>query len=572
MPGRYSTCTLGCAATLIAATALAAAAPPALLLEGGTIHTGDPAQPRAEAVLAIGPRVAYVGDAASARELAPAGTRIVDLAGKTVLPGLTDAHAHLAGIGMRELGFDLTGVESLAALQRRLAERAAIDASPWIEGSNWIESKWKPAAFPSRSDLDAVVRDRPVYLDRVDGHAAVVNSKALEIAGITRATPDPPGGQIQRDPATGEATGMLIDTARELVRRHIPPQTDEEVALALEAGALHYLQLGWTSMQEAGTSWHEIEQLCRLYASGRLKLRVYAAVLAPSADAEKLLSAGRDYRSCDPRLTVRAIKIFMDGALGSRGAALEAPYSDAPESKGLFVTPPEEILRLAVAGLRRGIQVNTHAIGDRGNRVVLDQYGQALAAVPAGERLVAGPRFRIEHAQVLADADIPRFAKLGVIASMQTSHAISDMLFAAARLGPERIGGAYAWRKVLDAGGVIAGGTDAPVEAGDPRVEFYAAITRRTLEGFAGPDWGLDQRLTREEALAILTSGSAYAAFEERDRGTIERGKLADFSVFSADWMTIPEMDILRSQAIMTVIGGEVVWEEGSDPLNKDIS
>jgi predicted amidohydrolase YtcJ len=292
-----------------------------------------------------------------------------------------------------------------------------------------------------------------------------------------------------------------------------------------------------------------------------MKLRVYVAIGGPGEDAEKLLALGRDYSSCDPRLTVRGIKLFMDGALGSRGAALDSPDSDAPGSVGLLVTPPEEILRVATAALRRGIQVETHAIGDRGNRIALDQYEKAFAAVPAAERPVLEPRFRIEHAQVVADADIARFAKLGVIASMQTSHAISDMLFAPARLGPARIGGAYAWRKFLDAGATIAGGTDAPVEAGDPRVEFYAAVARRTLEGHAGPDWGLDQRLTRDEALAILTKGAAYAAFEERDRGAVEAGKLADFSVYSADWMTIPEAEIPRSQAVMTVIGGEVAWK-----------
>ena len=408
--------------------------------------------------------------------------------------------------------------------------------------------------FPSRQDLDAVVRDRPVVLQRVDGHAVVVNSKALEIAGITRATPDPEGGQILRDPATGEPTGILVDNAMDLVWRHVPPETDEALARNLEAGAAAYVRLGWTEMQYAGTSWRAIDQLCRLYAAGKVKLRVYAAIGGPGEDAEKLLAAGRDYKSCDPRLTVRTIKLFMDGALGSRGAALDEPYSDAPGNRGLYVTPPEEILRIATAALRRGIQVETHAIGDRGNRVVLDQYEKALAAVPAAERPVADPRFRIEHAQVVADADIPRFAKLGVIASMQTSHAISDMLFAPARLGPARIGGAYAWRKFLDAGATIAGGTDAPVEAGDPRVEFYAAVARRTLEGFAGPDWGLDQRLTRDEALAILTKGAAYAAFQEQDRGTIEPGKLADFSVYSADWMQVPEAEIPRSQAVMTVI------------------
>jgi predicted amidohydrolase YtcJ len=554
---------------LAAARAVAADATPALLLQGGNIHTGVADSRRAEAVLAIGDRVAYVGDAATARERAPANVRVVDLAGATVLPGLTDSHAHLADIGERELGFDLTGVESVEAMQRRLGERAAADDSGWIVGANWIESKWRPAVFPSRADLDAVVRDRPVVLQRVDGHAAVANSKALEAAGITRETPDPPGGQILRDPKTGEATGMLVDTAMDLVYRLVPPSTDEEVARALEAGAAHYVSLGWTQLQEAGATWREVEQLCKLYAAGRVKLRVYVAIGGPGEDAEKLLAAGHGYRSCDPRLTVRAIKLYMDGALGSRGAALDAPYSDAPGNRGLYVTPPEEILRIAIAGLERGIQIETHAIGDRGNRVALDQYEKALATVPASERPVADPRFRIEHAQVVADADIPRFAQLGVIASMQTSHAISDMLFAPARLGPERIGGAYAWRKVLDAGGRIAGGTDAPVEAGDPRVEFYAAIARRTLEGFAGPDWGLDQRLTRAEALSILTAGGAYAAFQERDRGTIEPGKLADFSVFSEDWMTIPEAEIPRSRAVMTVIGGEIVYEakEGTVPF-----
>ena len=556
------------AASVFSVVAAAAGSPPALLLHGGNIYTGDPAQPRAEAVLAIGDRIAYVGDTATARARAPAGATVIDLTGRTLLPGLTDAHGHLADIGERELGFDLTGVESVEALKRRLGERAASDRSPWIVGANWIESKWKPAVFPSRRDLDAIVSDRPVVLQRVDGHAIVVNTKALEIAGITRATRDPEGGQILRDPATGEATGILVDNAMDLVWKHVPPGTDEETARALEAGAETYVRLGWTELQYAGTTWREIDQLCRLYAAGRVKLRVYAAIGGPGEDAEKLLASGADYRSCDPRLTVRGIKLYMDGALGSRGAALDAPYSDAPDNRGLFVTPPEEILRIATAALRSGIQVETHAIGDRGNRVALDQFEKAFAAVPAAERPVADPRFRIEHAQVVADADILRFAKLGVIASMQTSHAISDMLFAPARLGPDRIGGAYAWRKFLDAGAMIAGGTDAPVEAGDPRVEFYAAVARRTLEGFAGPDWGLGQRLTRDEALAVLTSGPAYAAFEEKDRGTITPGKLADFSVFSADWMQMPEAEIPRSQAVMTVIGGEIAWQaqEGTVP------
>ncbi len=549
---------------LAAAIALLAAGPAtagSILLHGGIVHTGNPAEPRAEAVLAVDGRIRFVGGAEAAQKLAPPDSVRVDLRGATVLPGLTDGHAHLSGIGWREVSFDVTGLPSLPALQQRLRERAATDPSAWIVGRGWIESKWEPAVFPTRSDLDAAVADRPVTLERADGHAIVVNSRALALAGITNSTPDPPGGQILRDPATGEATGMLIDTAVDLVQRLVPAVTAEELGRALAAANDRSVGLGWTGLQIAGTTWREIEQICRLYASGRMKLRLYAAIGGPGADADRLLAVGRDWKTCDPRLTVRAIKLYLDGALGSRGAALLAPYSDAPGSSGLLVNPPQDILRIAIAGLTSGIQVATHAIGDRGNRLALDQYKRAFAAVPPSKRPVADPRFRIEHAQVVDAADMPRFAALGVIASMQTSHAISDMLFAPARLGPGRIAGAYAWRSLLDAGARLAGGSDAPVEQGDPLVEFYAAVARRTLEGFAGPDWGLDQRLTRDEALALLTTGPAYAAFEERERGTIEAGKLADFSVFSADLMTIPEAEIPRARAVLTVIGGEVAYD-----------
>ncbi len=558
--GRKPAIWLAATAAILGAAACLAELPAPLVLLNGNIYTGTPTAPHAEAVVAINGRIAYLGTNADARQRAPTDAQFVDLGGKTVFPGLADAHAHLSGIGWRELHFDLTGVESLAALQQRVRERAATDQSEWIVGRGWIESKWSPASFPSRTDLDEAVANRPVMLERVDGHAVVVNSLALRIAGIDRETPDPPGGEILRDPATGEPTGMLVDAAVGLVQRLVPDTTDADLARALETGALRSLRLGWTQLQIPGTNWNEIEQICRLYAAGRMKIRLYAAIDGPGPDAERLLALGRNYQSCDPRLTVRAIKLYMDGALGSRGAALEEPYSDSPASTGLLRNAPEEVLRVAIAGLRSGIQVQTHAIGDRGNRIALDQYEKALAAVPPGERAVAEPRFRIEHVQVVGAADLPRFRQLGVVASMQTSHAISDLLFAPARLGPGRITGAYAWRSLLNAGAVIAGGSDAPVEAGDPRVEFYAAVARRTLEGFAGPDWGLDQRLTREEALGVLTQGPAYAAFEERERGTIAIGKYADFSVFSADLMTIPQSEIPQAHTVMTVIGGEVVY------------
>jgi predicted amidohydrolase YtcJ len=546
---------------LLALAAVPALASTALVLHNANIYTGDISAPRAEAILIVDGRIAYVGAGSEALRRAPPEARKLELGGLTVLPGMTDSHAHLSGIGWRELYFDLTGVESLAAMQRRLRERAAGDRSAWLVGRGWIESRWTPAAFPAREDLDAVVPDRPVVLERIDGHAIVVNSLALKIAGITRETPNPGDGEVLKNPMTGEPTGMLIDGARALVEDLIPPPTDAETKLALETGANRSVRVGWTQLQYAGTSDAEIRLLCELYAEEKINLRVYAAIEGPSADAERLLAGGRRTRECDDRLVVRGIKLYMDGALGSRGAALLAPYSDSPVSTGLLRNDPDEVLRIATAALKRGIQVETHAIGDRGNRIVLDIYEKAFASVPPAERPVAEPRFRIEHAQVLAPSDIPRFAKLGVIASMQTSHAISDMFFAPQRLGPERLKGAYAWRSLLDSGAILTGGSDAPVEQGDPIVEFYAAVTRRTLDGYAGPDWGLEQHLTREEALRLLTYWPAYAAFQETERGTIEIGKLADLTVLSADIMQVPEAEILKARVTYTIIGGKVAYE-----------
>ena len=547
-----------CLLTLAAGPSFASEA---LVLHNANIYTGAADKPRAEAVLAIDGRIAYVGTSAEALQRAPPDARTVNLGGLIVLPGLTDSHAHLAGIGWRELNFDLTGVESLVALQQRLRDRAAQDRiSPWIEGRGWIESRWTPAEFPTRQDLDAAIGSRPVILERIDGHAIVVNSLALKIAGITSTTPNPPGGEILKDPATSEPTGMLIDRAKALVEDLVPPPTEQQIEIALETGAKRSVRVGWTQLHYAGTTYQEIALLCRLYAEGKNSLRLYAAIGGPGPDAERLLASGRGTGSCDDRLTVRGIKLYMDGALGSRGAALLAPYSDTPEARGLLVNEADEVLRIAKAALRSGIQLQTHAIGDRGNRLVLDLYEQAFASVPPSERAVAEPRFRIEHAQVLAPEDIPRFARLGVIASMQTSHAISDMFFAPSRLGPGRVKGAYAWRSLLDAGAVIAGGSDAPVEQGDPIIEFYAAVVRRAQDGYAGADWGLDQRMTRAEAFRILTIAPAYAAFQENERGTIEQGKLADFTVLSTDIMQVPEAEILETRVVYTIIGGEIVY------------
>jgi hypothetical protein len=530
----------------------------ALLLTRTRVHTNDAAAPRAEAVLAVDGRVAFVGGAAEARRRAPAGTRVVDLAGRAVYPGFVDAHAHLSGIGRRELTFDLEGTTSVADLQTRLRRRAAAETGPagWIVGRGWIESLWSPPVFPTRQDLDVAVADRPVFLRRIDGHAAVVNSRALALARVERRTPNPPGGEILRD-ASGEATGVLIDRAMGLVERLVPAVSAGEARRALEVGAARELRLGWTQVHVAGASPAEVAMLRELQSP----LRRYVAVSGPGPAADELLRAGP---AAGERWAVRGIKLYIDGALGSRGAALLEPYADAPGSRGLLVNTDEALLPVLVRALRAGVQIQTHAIGDRGNRRMLDLYARAFAAVRPAERRVAEPRWRIEHAQVLHPADIPRFKALGVIASMQPSHAISDLFFAPARLGAERLGGAYAWRSLLDAGAIVAGGSDAPVERGEPLIEFYAAVARRALNGFAGDDWHREQRVTRAEALKMFTLWPAIASFEEKERGSIEVGRVADFTVFSADLMEIPEAEILKARCVMTVIGGEVVWEEPS--------
>jgi len=533
---------------------------PSLVLFNANIYTVNPAQPRAEAVLTSNGRITFVGSTEEALKRAPANATRVDLRGKTVFPGLTDAHAHLAGIGVRELDFDLQGTPSLADLKNRVRARAQqTKPGDWLVGRGWIESRWTPAAFPTRQDLDEVVADRAVVLTRADGHALVANTLALKRAGIDRSTKDPAGGSILRE-KNGEPTGMLIDEAMELVRKLIPPRTEEDVSKALETGAARSIRMGWTQLHNAGNSWSEVDLMCRLYRADRMKLRVYNAIGGPGADADRLLNEGASVNRCGDRLTVRAIKLYVDGALGSRGAALLKPYSDAPETTGLLVNAPESLFPIMTKALKQGIQIETHAIGDRGNRIVLDLYQRAFDSVPAKERAVEQPRWRVEHAQVVDPADIPRFAKLGVIASMQPSHAIGDLFFAPKRLGDDRLSGAYAWQAMLNAGATVVAGSDAPVEVGDPRIEFYAAVARRSLEGFAESNWHPEQRVSREQALKMLTLAPAYAAFQERERGSIEVGKQADFSVFSTDLMTVSEPEILKSEVAMTVIAGRIEY------------
>jgi predicted amidohydrolase YtcJ len=554
------------ASLLLASSALAAPAP--LVLHNAVVHTADDARPRAEAVVAVDGRITFVGSSADALRRAPANAERVDLEGQAVFPGFTDAHAHLDAIGFRELEFNLQGLGSLKELQEALRKRATqTKPGDWLTGSGWIESRWTPAVFPTRQDLDAVVADRAVVLRRADGHAVVANSLALRRAGIDRNTAAPPGGAISKGP-DGEPNGMLIDDAMALVNRLVPEPTDAEVSKALEVGAARYTRLGWTQLQNAGTVWKQVDLLCQLYQQGKVKLRVYTAIDGPGADAQRLLKEGRSVDRCGAQ-TVRSMKLYIDGALGSRGAALLEPYADAPQSKGLILNEPDTLFPILTEALKQGIQIETHAIGDRGNRIMLDLYERAFAAVPVKERAVAEPRWRIEHAQVINPTDIPRFAKLGVIASMQPSHAIGDLFFAPQRLGRARLEGAYAWKSLLDSGAAVAAGSDAPVEQGDPRIEFYAAVERKSVDGISNEDWHREERVSRAQALKMLTLAPAFAAFQERERGSIEVGKQADFTVMAADLMSIPEAQILETPVVMTVIGGEIVYRASEHHVDR---
>lgn len=521
-----------------------------LILHGGPIYTGET---KVEALVVKDGKVAFAGPLAEARKVA-ARAQDVDLKGAAAFPGLVDAHAHLMGIGFREMTLNLEGSASIVELQARLKawNKAHPGAEP-LSGRGWIETHWPEKRFPTRADLDAVVPDRPVVLTRADGHALVANSKMLALAGVTRDTAAPAGGQILKD-AAGEPTGMLIDNAKSLVSAKIPPPTDAQMREAARLAVNLYASRGWTGMHSVSVAARDVAILNDMAAAGTLPIRVDNFM--DLRDAGDLLAKG-PYADPTGMVRVDGIKLYMDGALGSRGAALLAPYNDA-EGTGLILTPPDVIAGALDKARAAHAQIAIHAIGDRGNRLVLDAYEKAFNDNPAG---LAAARWRIEHAQIISPEDKPRFAKLGVIASMQPSHAIGDLFFAPARLGEARLKEAYAWRDLWDSGAHMAAGTDAPVEKGDPLIEFYAATYRHDLKGYAGADWGLDETLTRPEALSMLTKGSAYAVFREKDLGDLTPGKAADISVFSANLMTVPFTQIPTAHAVMTIVGGKIVYD-----------
>lgn len=535
--------------------------PADLLLTGGVVHTADAAQPRAQAVAVRGDRIVFVGSAAEAELYRGPQTRVMQLGGRTLVPGFVDSHGHFAAYGSALRIVDAAGVRSFEEIVRRVVDRAGTTAEGgWIEGRGWDQNLWADTRFPTHDALSAAVPAHPVALTRVDGHALLANRRAMELAGVTRDTPDPSGGVIVRDPGTGEPTGVFVDAAMVLIRRVIPPASREEVREGILRAQRELNRVGLTMIHDAGVGIPTLDLYESMAAAGELSVRNHVMLAGSAGTIDEIVRRGAR-ANIDGRhfLSARAIKVSIDGALGSRGAALLEPYSDDPGNTGLLLVSPEELDGIARRALASGFQLNVHAIGDRGNRLVLDVFERALA-----DRPVADHRFRVEHAQILHRFDIPRFARLGVIPSMQAIHQSSDMPWAEARLGWTRLLGAYAWRSLLETGVTIPGGSDFPVESPDPILSFHSAVSRQNQEGWPVGGWFPEQRMGREEALLHMTLWGARAAFMEDQTGSITPGKLADLVVLSQDLMEVPFERIPDTRVEMTVVGGKVVFEEES--------
>jgi hypothetical protein len=519
----------------------------------------DPARPRAEAVAVRGGRIAAVGSAAEVSALVGPGTRVIELGGRTVTPGLVDAHCHLYGLGVALETLSLRGLGSAAAVAEAVRGAAAARAEgEWITGRGWDQNLWSPPEFPGHAVLDAAAPGHPVALRRIDGHALWANAAAMRAAGVGRDTKDPPGGKILRD-AQGEPTGVFVDHAMTLIEASMPPVPPAVRERRILKAAEVAVSLGLTGVHEMGIDDGTVAVYRALAREGRLPLRVHA-YLSGEGQMDSLPSRKPD---ADPDGTatfvLRGVKLFADGALGSRGAALLAPYDDDPKNTGLTLMPAEELRRSARIAAESGFQLAVHAIGDRANREVLDAFEAA------GPGRGGALRFRVEHAQVVAPEDLGRFARIGAIASMQPAHATSDMPWAEARLGPARIRGAYAWRSILATGAHIAFGSDFPVEETSPLLGLYAAVTRQDPRGSPPGGWHPEERLTLDEALRLFTAEPAYAAFAEAHRGEIAPGFVADLTVF--DRALAPDLTLLEAKADLVVVGGKIVRER---PIHVD--
>ena len=483
--------------------------------------------------------------------------RQIDGVGQFVLPGLIDAHAHVGMQGFLTVQLDMTATPSVEDAVQSIADYAkSHPGSGWIEGRGWNQVLWPVKEFPTASHIDAVVADRPVWLERIDGHAGWANSRVLEIAGIDDETPDPIGGKIHRD-SDGRATGVLVDNAMALVDSKVQAITKEDYRQAFLAAFKHLTALGLTSVHDAGIDITEAEAYISMADDNEMTMRIYAMIENAGANLDAIGTPIPSYGN--DRLAISSVKLMVDGALGSRGAAMVDPYEDDIENRGLPFWTQDELDGFVKKSNDMGFPVGIHAIGDLGNK-------QAFDAIEKAQGGKASPlRNRIEHAQVVRLEDIPRFGKLGVIASMQATHATSDMNMAEDRVGPERIKGAYAWRKVLDSGGIIANGSDFPVELANPMHGLYASVTRRSRAGLPEEGWYAGEALTREETLHSFTWAAAYAAHQEDRLGSLEPGKWADFIVVDRDYFEIPEDEIDDIEVLQTWVGGDLVYEKCAD-------
>lgn len=515
------------------------------IFTGGTIYTGNGDETVEAVTVDSAGRIVAISPPMS-QDWAEDEVTLINLDGAAMFPGFTDGHAHLLNIGQRELTLNLEGTASITELVTRIeSELQGVAADQVLFGRGWIETGWPEGRMPNAADLDAVSPDNPVILTRADGHALVANSAALAAAGIGDTTPDVEGGKIERD-ADGKATGILIDFAMGQVLALVSQPTEQDIIRAYTVGSANYSARGWTGTHNMSVDPSHASVMERLDLEGRLPLRVHNAF----DEAGFEIAAGRKNET--DTITNRAVKLYMDGALGSRGALLLEPYADRPDTSGLSLMEPGALAQLMNRAEGADVQLAIHAIGDLANRRIMDTF-------EAGG-YDAEDRWRIEHTQILHPEDIARVGSLGLIASMQPSHAIGDLKFAPDRLGRDRLYGAYAWQSLLETGAIIVGGSDAPVEVGTPQIEFYAAVARKDLDGFSTEDWYPEEALTRAQALTLFTSAPAYAAFMEDDLGTIEVGKLADFTVFDRDIMTVSEDEILQAETVMTVVHGEIVF------------
>ncbi|AEI63021.1 putative lipoprotein [Corallococcus macrosporus] len=513
------------------------------------IRTLDPAKPQVQALAVKDGKVLATGTREEVLAAAGQDARVVDLGSATVVPGLTDAHGHLAGLGRGLVTVDLQGVDTKEeALERVSSAPSSAFQGEWLLGRGWDQNDWPEKTFPSRADLDARFPTRPVALSRVDGHALWVNGEALRRAGITRDTKDPAGGRILRGEG-GEPTGILVDNAMGLIEAVLPPATDAQHAAQLTAALNHAAQVGLTGVHDAGMDLRTFRLLQRWDKAGTLKLRVYAMADGQTADRETYLKDGPHEGKM---LTLRAVKLSLDGALGSRGAALHQDYSDEPGHRGLLLLSPEEYEARVRAFMSKGFQVCTHAIGDRANTVVLDVLSRAAEATGTRQ----SGRHRVEHAQIMRLEDIDRLGRSGFIASVQPTHATSDMPWAEARVGPERIRGAYAWQRLKASGAVLALGSDFPVERPNVLAGLYAARTRQDLRGLPEGGWYGEQRLSGQEALEGFTVGAAHASFAEARRGRLQPGMDADFVALSVDPVDGPVSELPGAEVRLTVVAG----------------